>query len=181
MEALVTPRLVLRPWRDSDIPPFAAMCADPRVMAHYPKLLTQEEATALAERIRAGMARRGSGLWAVEAPGVAPFIGYVGLSEPNWQAHFTPCVEIGWRLRFESWGQGYAREAAREALRFGFETAGLPEIVSFTVPASERSWRLMERLGMRRSPADDFDHPNLPPGDHLRRHVLYRARGGYFP
>ena len=152
------------------------MCADPRVMAHFPELLTRSEAEALVERIRAGMARRGFGLWAVEVSGVEPFVGYVGLSEPGWHSHFTPCVEIGWRLCFHAWGQGYAREAAEAALRFGFETAGLQEIVSFTVPANERSWRLMERLGMHRSPADDFDHPNLPPGHRLRRHVLYRAR-----
>lgn len=176
MVTLTTSRLMLRPWRDNDIPEFASLCADPEVMAHYPKPLAPEEAAAFVARAREAMTARGFGLWAVEAPGVAPFIGYVGLGVPRWQAHFTPCVEIGWRLARAHWGFGYASEAARAALQYGFRTVGLEEIVSFTVPANERSWRLMERLGMRRSPEEDFDHPNLPPGHRLRRHVLYRLR-----
>jgi RimJ/RimL family protein N-acetyltransferase len=117
-------------------------------------------------------AERGYGPWAVEVPGVASFIGYVGLLVPTFEARFTPCVEIGWRLAFPAWGHGYATEAARLALAFGFAEGGLDEIVSFTVPANHRSVAVMERLGMR---ADgEFEHPRLPPGHRLRRHVLYR-------
>ena len=181
MTVLRTMRLLLRPWRDEDVAAFAAMSADPRVMAHYPKLLSASEAEGFAVRVRSAMAMQGFGLWAVEAPGVAPFVGYVGLARPGWEAHFTPCVEVGWRLGFEFWGRSFAFEAASAVVQFGFERAGLAEIVSFTTPENERSWRLMERLGMRRSAADDFDHPRLPPGHRLRRHVLYRLRRVYFP
>jgi RimJ/RimL family protein N-acetyltransferase len=107
-------------------------------------------------------------------PGVADFIGFVGLSVPTFEAHFTPCVEIGWRLAQEHWGQGYATEAARAAIDFGFQKFELSEIVSFTVPDNLRSRAVMERIGMTRSPADDFDHPALPENHPLRRHVLYR-------
>ena len=171
---LATPRLRLRPWRDGDLPAFAAMNADPVVMRHFPGTLDRAGSDALVGRIGEHFARHGFGLWAVEAPGVAAFVGFVGLAVPGFQAHFTPCAEVGWRLARGHWGRGYATEAARAALAFGFERAGLDEIVSFTVPANLGSRRVMERLGMRRSPADDFDHPALPEGSPLRRHVLYR-------
>lgn len=171
---LSTERLRLRSWRDEDLEPFAALNADPRVMEHYPKPLSRAESDAAATGIRAHLAEQGFGLWAVEAPGVAGFIGYVGLSVPAFQAHFTPCVEVGWRLAFQDWGQGYATEAAAAALGHAFGTLGFGEVVSFTVPANRRSRAVMERLGMRRSPEDDFDHPSLPEGHRLRRHVLYR-------
>lgn len=173
---LKTDRLLLRPWRDEDLDPFAALNADPRVMEFLPKLLDREESDALAARIRDHFARRGFGLWALEARGIADFIGFVGLSVPSFEAHFTPCVEVGWRLAFEHWGTGYATEAAREALRYGFEVLGLSEIVSFTAPENARSRAVMERLGMTRSPDDDFQHPALPDGHRLKAHVLYRAR-----
>lgn len=185
---LVTERLILRPWRESDIAPFATLSAAPRVMAHYPAPLSPAESAAFIARAQAGLEERGFGLWALEAPGRAPFIGYVGLSVPRWQAHFTPCVEIGWRLAAADWVKGYAHEAARAALEDGFTRAALEEIVAFTVPANVRSWRLMQRLGMTRSPNDDFAHPNLPPDHQLSRHVLYRlssatwrASGPHFP
>jgi RimJ/RimL family protein N-acetyltransferase len=171
-----TERLVLRPWRDEDLAPFAALSADPEVMAYYPKTLDLAESAAFIERAKAGMAARGYGLMAVEVPGDTEFVGYVGLSVPTWEAHFTPCVEIGWRLAQAHWGRGYAFEAARAALEFGFREHGLEAIIAFTVPANVRSWGLMERLGMSRRVEDDFDHPNLPCGHRLRRHVLYRAR-----
>jgi len=174
MPTLTTPRLLLRPWRDADLPAFAALNADPRVMEFLPKPLAAAESDELAGRIRANCESRGFGLWAVEILGDAPFIGFVGLNVPRFEAHFTPCVEVGWRLAFEHWGNGYAIEAARAAARFAFEQLGLSEIVSFTVPENIRSRRVMERLGMAHNPADDFDHPILPPGDRLRRHVLYR-------
>ena len=171
---LPTARLLLRAWRDADRPALAALNADPAVMEFFPGVLDRVGSNAMADRIAAHWAERGFGLWAVEVPGAAPFIGYVGLSVPRFEAAFTPCVEIGWRLAAAHWGRGYATEAARAALAFGFGELGLAEIVSFTVPANARSRAVMERLGMRRDPAGDFDHPLLPPGHPLRRHVLYR-------
>jgi RimJ/RimL family protein N-acetyltransferase len=172
---LRTPRLHLRTWRDEDLPAFAAINSDPRVMEFFPKPLDRAETEAMVARIRDHFARRGFGLWAVEVPGIAEFIGFVGLSTPGFEAHFTPCVEIGWRIARDHWGHGYATEAALASLDFGFRELDLPEIVSFTVPANRRSWGVMERIGMTRSPSEDFDHPFLPEGHPLRRHVLYRA------
>ena len=173
---LTTRRLVLRPWREQDLPAFAELNADPRVMQYMPKLLSREESDSLAMRSYEQFDRHGFGRWAVEIPGSAPFAGFVGLSIPQFDAHFTPCVEIGWRLAHEHWGYGYATEAARAALQFGFEQLRLDEIVSFTVPENRRSRSVMERLGMTCSPADDFDHPSLPEGHPLSRHVLYKLR-----
>ncbi len=169
---LTTPRLLLRDWRDEDLPAFAALNADARVMEFFPRPLDRAESDLMADQIRDHFARHGFGLWAVEVPGVAGFIGFVGLSVPRFEAHFTPCVEIGWRLAFEHWGRGYATEAARAALEFGFQQLALDQIVSFTVPSNVRSRAVMERIGMTRSPAADFDHPALPEGHPLRRHVL---------
>lgn len=174
MTTLATPRLQLRPWRDADLAAFATLNADPRVMEFMPGLLTRTESDALAGRIRAGFAERGFGWWAVEAPGVAEFIGCIGLLVPSFEAAFTPCVEIAWRLAAGQWGRGYATEAARAALEFGFGPLGLGEIVAFTVPANRRSRAVMERLGMTHSQAENFEHPRLPAGHPLRRHVLYR-------
>jgi RimJ/RimL family protein N-acetyltransferase len=143
-------------------------------MEHFPALLTREESDAMVGRIDAHLAAHGFTFWAVEVPGAVPFVGFVGLVVPKFEAHFTPCVEVGWRLAREHWGKGYAVEAAEVALRAAFGPLGLHEVVSLTVPTNARSRRVMERLGMRRSPADDFDHPNLAEGHPLRRHVLYR-------
>jgi RimJ/RimL family protein N-acetyltransferase len=173
---LRTDRLLLRRWLPADREPFAALNADPEVGEFLPAALTREASDALAARIEAHFEAHGFGLWAVEAPGVTPFLGFTGLSIPGFQAHFTPCVEIGWRLAARFWGRGYATEAARAALAFGFESLRLGEIVSFTVPGNLRSRRVMEKIGMRRDPGDDFDHPALPEGHPLRRHVLYRVR-----
>ena len=169
-------RVRLRPWRNEDRAPFAAMNADERVMEFFPKLLSRTESDALVDGIQAHFVRHGFGLWAVEVPDVAPFIGFTGLAVPRFTAPFTPCVEIGWRLAAEHWGMGYATEAARLALAYGFETAGLAEIVSFTTIANLRSRAVMKRLGMQRDPADDFDHPSVPDGHPLQRHVLYRLK-----
>jgi RimJ/RimL family protein N-acetyltransferase len=168
----------LRAWRDEDLAPFAALNADPLVMEYFPATLSRAESDALAARVRNEMAERGFGLWAVEAPGVAPFVGFTGLAVPRFDAHFTPCVEIGWRLAREHWGRGFAPEAARAALAHGFERLRLDEIVSFTAVANARSRRVMEKLGMTHDPSDDFDHPSLVVGHPLRRHVLYRIRRG---
>jgi RimJ/RimL family protein N-acetyltransferase len=171
---LETERLRLRTWRPTDREPFAAINADPRVVEYLPGPRTREQSDQFAARIEADVVRDGFGLWAVEVRGVAPFIGFIGLYAPTFTAHFTPCVEIGWRLSADHWNRGYATEGARAAMAFGFETLRLREIVSFTVPENVRSRRVMEKLGMRHSPADDFDHPLLPEGHRMRRHVLYR-------
>lgn len=171
-----TDRLLLRPWRESDLEPFAALNADPAVMEFMAKPLDRSESDAFVARIRAHFDREGFGFWAVEVPGVAPLVGLVGLAKPTFEAPFTPCVEIGWRLAREHWGRGYATEAASASLRDGFERLGLKEIVSFTVPNNVRSRAVMERIGMARSADDDFDHPVLPAGHRLRPHVLYRFK-----
>jgi RimJ/RimL family protein N-acetyltransferase len=171
---LTTARLRLRPWRDEDLPPFAALNSDPRVMQYMPKLLDRAESDASAERIKEHFAERGFGLWAVEVLGIADFICFTGLSVPRFQAHFTPCVEIAWRLARDFWGFGYASEAACAARDYGFSHIGLKQIVSFTVPANKRSRRVMDRIGMTHSPNDDFAHPLLREGHPLRHHVLYR-------
>jgi RimJ/RimL family protein N-acetyltransferase len=170
-----TNRLQLRGWRPEDLSAFAAMNADPRVMEFLPKPLDRAESDARAARISDHFARRGFGLWAVEVREIADFIGFVGLSVPEFEAHFTPCVEVAWRLAHQHWGHGYATEAARAVLEFGFQCLALEEIVSSTVPANWRSRAVIERIGMTRTPVDDFDHPALPEGHPLRRHVLYRA------
>jgi ribosomal-protein-alanine N-acetyltransferase len=158
----------------ADRAPFAALNADPRVNEFLTGPLSREESDERAARIDANFDRHGFGLWAVEVCNVSPFIGFIGLAVPRFEAHFTPCVEIGWRLSADHWGHGYATEGARAALAFGFDVMGLSEIVSFTVPANVRSRRVMEKIGMRRDPAEDFDHPSLPVGHRLLRHVLYR-------
>jgi RimJ/RimL family protein N-acetyltransferase len=150
------------------------MNADPEVVEHLQGPLSHERSDAFVDRIEAHWEAHGWGLWAVEVLGAAPFVGYVGL----WPAEYVEAgmVEVGWRLAREHWGHGYATEAAREALRFGFAEVGLPEIVSFTVPQNERSLRVMERIGLVRDPAGDFDHPLVDPVAYpqLVRHVLYR-------
>ncbi len=171
---LHTERLLLRGWRMEDRAPFARLNADPRVMEFLAAPLTPEQSDALVARIEAGFSEHGFGLWAVEVRDGAPFIGFVGLSVPRFEAHFTPCVEVGWRLDAAAWGHGYASEAARAALAFGFEERELPEIVSFTTETNRRSRQVMERLGMRRRAQDDFAHPALPAGHPLLPHVLYR-------
>jgi ribosomal-protein-alanine N-acetyltransferase len=173
---LRTERLRLRRWRPADRGAFALLNSDPAVMEFFPSTLSRLESDALVDRIETAFDQNGFGLWAVEVVDLAGFIGFVGLSRPAFAAHFTPAVEVGWRLDRPYWGHGYATEAARAAVRFGFETVGLPEIVSFTVPSNVRSRRVMERLGMTHNPADDFDHPNLAAGHRLRRQVLYRLR-----
>ncbi len=167
-------RVVLRQWRDRDADAFAAMNADPRVMEFFVALLTREESDAMLARMRASTEERGWGWWCVDIGGECA--GFTGLSEPPYQTPFTPCVEVGWRFRPQFWGHGYATEAARLALDYGFGTLQLPEIVSFTAAGNHRSRRVMERIGMRRDTGGDFDHPRIPDGHALRRHVLYRKQ-----
>jgi RimJ/RimL family protein N-acetyltransferase len=172
--SLSTERLVLRRWRPADLAPFADMNADPVVMQHMARTLTRTDSDAFVGRIEAEFEACGFGLWAVEIPGTAPFIGYVGLHRVPFDAPFTPAVEVGWRLALQFWGHGYATEAARAAVRYGYEEVGLDEIVSFTTPGNVAAWKVMERLGMRRDPSSDFAHPELPAGHPLRWHVFYR-------
>ena len=171
---LKTERLVLRSWRNSDRENFARLNADPVVMEHFPGVLSRAESDSLAARIDAHFKDHGFGLWAVEVPGKANFIGFVGLSVPGFDAPFMPAVEVGWRIDKAYWGRGFATEAAHAALADGFDRVGLAEIVSFTTPANIRSIRVMKRLGMTHNSADDFEHPRLPEHHPLRRHVLYR-------
>lgn len=169
-----TERLLLRPLCDGDIDAFAAMNRDPRVMEFFPGLVSRDETEALVGRIRASVVERGVGMWAVELPERADFIGIVGLHQATFAAPFTPCVEVGWRLAADHWGQGYATEAARASLDYGFGTRGLSEILSWTVPDNRPSRRVMEKIGMKRDVAGDFDHPRVPAGHLFERHVLYR-------
>lgn len=175
---LASERLLMRPWRPEDRAPFAALNADPRVTATLAGDMTRAESDALADRIAQHIDTQGWGLWALEVPGKADFIGFCGLSRPRFEADFTPCVEVGWRLSYEHWGHGYATEAGRVALGFGFAVLDLPEIVSFTTVSNQRSRNVMARLGLAHDPRDDFDHPMLAADHPLRRHVLYRKQRG---
>ena len=171
---LTTERLILRPWRPSDRLPFQAINADSRVMEFYPSTLTPAESDALITRIHLHFEQHNHGPYAVQLNETGTFIGYIGLYTSTFEAHFTPAIEIAWRLSADHWGRGLATEGARAVLHHAFHTLQLPSLVSFTVPANLRSRRVMEKLGMTHDPSEDFDHPNLPEGHPLRRHVLYR-------
>jgi RimJ/RimL family protein N-acetyltransferase len=166
----------MRRWRDEDRAPFAAMNADPVVMEYFLAPLTPADSNAMIDKIEEGFEGNGFGLWALEVMDSGEFIGFTGLSVPSFDAPFTPAVEVGWRLSRSAWGHGYASEAATRALAFGFEDVGLDEILSWTAVTNTRSQAVMSRIGMTHDPADDFDHPRIPEGHPLRRHVLYRRR-----
>ena len=172
-----TERLWLRQWRIADRIPFAALNADPRVMEFFPALLTCVESDAIADLCQSVIRERGWGVWAVELKKTGDFIGMVGLHNPSDQLPFTPCTEILWRLAFDYWGYGFATEASRRALQFGFEQLGLLEIVSFTALGNIRSRAVMKRLGMIEA-NETFEHPALPVGHELRKHCLYRLSHG---
>jgi|ERR1700735_3000349 RimJ/RimL family protein N-acetyltransferase len=174
MTTLTTDRLILRRWRASDYEPFARANADALVMEFMPAILTRDESDRLADRIEDHFRERGLGLYAAELRDNHSFIGFIGLAIPSFEAAFTPCVEIGWRLSAEHWRKGLATEGARAVVREAFDNLKIQELVSFTVPENFRSRRVMEKIGMTHNPADDFDHPSLPNGHPLRRHVLYR-------
>jgi len=173
---LSTPRLTLRRWRPADLEPFAALNADPAVMEYFPHPLSRPQSDDLVDSIEASFERHGFGPWALKVAASGEFIGFTGLAVPSFEAHFTPAVEVGWRLARPAWGQGYATEAAQAALAFGFDSVGLDEVVSLAVVGNRRSRAVMERLGMRRDPADDFEHPSVVEGHPLAAHVLYRIR-----
>ncbi|WP_380283707.1 GNAT family N-acetyltransferase [Kitasatospora purpeofusca] len=169
---LHTDRLLLRRWRDTDLEPWAAMNADPEVREHLGAVLTREQSDASVARFEAEFDRRGYGWWAVEVRATGEFVGFAGLDEVDDGLPFTG-VEIGWRLARPAWGHGYATEAARAVLAFGFETLALPEILAVTTAGNLRSQAVMRRIGMTTDPADDFDDPAEPEGP-LRRNVLFR-------
>lgn len=174
------PDVRLRPWTDADLDPFAALSADPEVMRYFPSTLSREQAGEVMQRFREGVDRRGWGFWAVEVDG--EFAGLTGLAEPRFEAHFTPCVEIGWRFARKFWGRGLAFAAARQAEDYAFSVLKLDALVSFTAVTNTPSRRLMDRLGFRYDPAGDFQHPNVPENHPLRPHVLYRkGRQRIFP
>ncbi len=173
-----TDRLIIRSWQASDFEPFAKLNADPRVMEYFPSILNRTESDALINLMIEKTQRDGFCFWAAELKSSQKFIGFVGLNIPGLQTHFTPCVEIGWRLAHEHWGKGYAPEGALACLKYGFEKLGLKEIVAFTAVNNLKSRRVMEKIGMNYNPQDDFDHPKLEEGHPLRRHVLYRIRKG---
>jgi len=172
---LETERLILRRWRESDKSPFARLNADPRVMEFMPKILSVDESNRLIDRIE-HFEERGFGLCAVELRRDHSFIGVVGLSTPSFKTAFTPCIEIGWRLSADHWGHGLATEGAQSIVRYALEAKSIQQLVSFTVPNNLRSRGVMQKLGMTWTPKEDFDHPNLPDGHPLRRHVLYRLQ-----
>jgi RimJ/RimL family protein N-acetyltransferase len=176
---ITTEHLILRRWLPEDRAPFAALNADPRVMEFQTSLLSRDQSDAFVNRIEEHFLEHGFGLFAAElqpsTTGLGRFIGFIGLQIPGFEAPFTPCVEIGWRLAADVWGQGLATEGARGVLKHSFEVIGLEEVVSFTAVINTRSQRVMQKIGMKHDPAEDFDHPRLPEGHTLRRHVLYRA------
>ena len=173
---LTTPRLVLRPFEDADRQPFFDLNTHPLVVESLGSAPSRAESDAFVDRIGEEHAREGWGLWAVEVAGGAPFVGMVGLHRMRADLPCAPAVEVGWRLRPDTWGRGYATEAASASVRFGFEQVGLDEILAITTTPNARSQAVMERIGMVRDPTGDFDHPSLPEGSQLRRHVLYRIR-----
>jgi RimJ/RimL family protein N-acetyltransferase len=175
-DSLLTARLLLRPFRDADREPFARINADPRVMRFFPAELSRAESDALVDRAMAHFTARGFGPFAVELRDTGRFVGFIGLVEPSFDAHFTPTVEIGWRLDAGVWNKGLATEGAREVLRYAFGELRLPEVVSFTVPENQPSRRVMEKIGLVRDFEGDFEHPRLPEGHPLRKHVLYRKK-----
>jgi len=165
---------ILRQWRESDVEPLAAMNADPDVMRYFLAPQTRSESLEMFDRMRTAIDRRGWGVWAVEVDG--GFAGMVGLNIPKWPLPFSPCTEVLWRLRREFWGRGIGYAAATQAMEQGFAKAGLTEIVAFTTPPNLRSIRLMARLGLERDHQGDFDHPAVPEGHPLRRHLLFRKQ-----
>lgn len=179
-DTIETERLILRPWQPSDRAPFWAMGQDAEVMQYLLPLTDRAASDAVAEKLNTHIEMHGFGFWALEEKGGAPFIGFTGLIHVSADKPFAPAVEIGWRLARAHWGKGYASEAARASLAYGFDTLKLNEIVSLTVPANTRSQAVMKRIGMTRNPDDDFDHAAVPDGSPLKRHVLYRLTRSAF-
>jgi len=170
---LETKRLKLRQWKEEDYLPFSKLNANPKVMEFFPSVLTKVQSDVMLSTMKALISEKGWGFWAVEEKETGLLIGSFGLHEPTDELPFLPCVEIGWRFSFEHWGKGYASEAGEEVLKFSFEVLELDEVVSFTAVKNERSWKLMQRLGMKNTYAN-FEHSALPKRHKLREHVLYK-------
>lgn len=181
MKVIETERLILREWKDEDTEQFILMNQDPKVMEHFPKMLSPDETLGLLGHIKDHIKEYGFGLWAATIKDTGEWIGFIGICHFSLPAHFSPCVEVGWRLKAECWGNGYAPEGARAALAYGFEKLGLEEIVAFTVPTNDRSMRVMEKIGMTRNIEDDFAHPKLPADHKLSHHCLYRIKNPKIP
>ncbi len=172
-----TERLVLRQWRESDFDAFAQLNADPRVMEYFPSVTSREESNEQAKRMQTKIEETGYGFLAVSVAAIAEFIGFVGLNsidQLSWPVHFSPAIEIGWRLASPYWGKGYATEGAKACLKYGFDILGLDEIVAFTAKENFPSQAVMSRIGMSYDTEGDFDHPTLPDGHKLKKCVLYR-------
>lgn len=174
MNVIETDRLILRTWKEKDAEPYYQINQDPKVIEFLPGPITMEQANDFMVFMNTRGEQRGYTLWATELKETGDFIGFIGLNYTDWKAHFTPATEVGWRLGSQYWGKGYATEGAKACLAYGFEKIGLPEIVSFTVPQNLRSIRVMEKIGMKRDPKGDFEHPKLEPNHRLSKHVLYR-------
>ncbi len=168
-----TKRLKLRQWKVEDRPSFASINADPDVMRYFPRMLSAKESDYMVQRHQRLIAERGWGFWALEMIKERKFIGFVGLNSPDYDLPFTPCVEIGWRLAREHWGQGYATEAAKASLGIAFDKLNLSEVYSFTPVSNTKSLAVMERLGMNNT-NKNFNHPKIPGNSPLREHVLYK-------
>ena len=173
-----TPRLILREWLPEDTEPFIAMNQDKDVMEFFPNLLTVSETLAMIERIKQHFSTYGFGLYAIEDKTDKQFIGFTGLSTITFQSYFTPCIEVGWRLKKNAWGKGFATEAAQACLTQGFEALQLDKIVSFTATINHRSEKVMQRIGMTLT--GQFDHPRVPATSILCRHVLYEITAQEF-
>jgi len=171
-----TSRLILREWKDTDFDPFKKMGLDPRVMEDFPSLLSPERSEAMIKGMQTHFQEHGFTFWATELKSTGQFVGFIGLALVSFDAHFTPAVEIGWRLAYESWGQGYAPEGAIAALQAGFNQLKLSEIVSFTAVRNIKSQRVMQKIGMTHLESENFNHPRIPPTHPLCKHVLYRAK-----
>jgi 3-dehydroquinate dehydratase/shikimate dehydrogenase len=174
-------RLILREWNETDIEPFASLNCDPDVMQYFPKPLTTEESKQFIIKSNSILQEKSFGLWAAEIKSSSEFIGFIGLAVPTFEAPFTPCIEIGWRLAKKFWSQGYATEGARRVLQYAFDDLHLNEVVSFTSELNRPSIRVMERIGMKRDPNEDFYHPRVEKGHRLEKHVLYRLKKNDFP
>lgn len=175
-QEIKTSRLILRPWKKEDLEPLCRLNSDSHVMEFLLTPLSHEESKARLDVYSRHISDNGWGLWAVSVPGVSDFIGWIGLWPISFESHFTPAIEVGWRLLPEFWGYGYATEGAKAALQYGFDILKLDEIVAITVPANVRSRRVMEKLGMHTDPSDNFEHPKVPAGHPLKEHVLYRLK-----
>ncbi len=171
---LQTDRLILRGWEEKDFEPFAQLNGDPRVMEYFPNTLSRAESDAFIHRIQEHLDKHGWGFWAASLISTDELVGAIGLAHVNFNAHFTPAVEVGWRLAYPYWGQGYAPEGARASLHYAFNTLKLDQVVAFTSVQNQRSRRVMEKIGMHTNPKDDFNHPKIPQDHPLSKHVLYR-------